>query len=60
MARKRTAPELQLVRATVNLSGIRAGRLAWVNPGDPAIAELLQNKFLVEEKPTANDKPPEE
>lgn len=34
-------------RATINLSGIRAGKTALVDPNDPYIARCIANGFLV-------------
>ena len=62
MARKRTAPakpELVLVRATVNLHGLRAGRLVWVDPAEEWIAGALAASWIVEEKPGPGDTPPQ-
>lgn len=36
-----------LVQATVNLSGLRFGQVARVDPTDPQIAQLLAKEFLV-------------
>lgn len=60
MARKRKTPgDLILVRATVNLHGLRAGRLAWVDPKEEWIAEALKYRRLVEETPLPSEQPPE-
>jgi hypothetical protein len=56
---KKKQPELQLVRATINLHGLPAGRLAWADPKKPEIAELLENGWLVEETPAADELPPQ-
>jgi hypothetical protein len=34
-------------RATVNLSGLRAGETALVDPSQPYIAELLRGGYLI-------------
>ena len=39
---------LIVARATVNLSGLRAGQVALVDPSQPYIAALLQAQRLVE------------
>lgn len=60
MARKRKEPgDLILVRATVNLHGLRAGRLAWVDPTDEWIAEQLKYRRIVKETPLPGEDPPE-
>lgn len=38
---------LILVRATVNLARLPAGREAWVDPADPYIAALIRRGLLV-------------
>jgi hypothetical protein len=42
-----TGPHDLEVRATVNLSGLRAGELALVDPRQPYIAECLKARYLV-------------
>jgi hypothetical protein len=60
MARKRKTPgDLILVRATMNLHGLRAGKMAWVDPSEDWIADALKYRRLVEETPLPTETPPE-
>lgn len=59
MARKRKAPaDLILVRATVNQHGLRAGKLAWVDPNEDFVKEGLELRFLIVEEPLEGEVPP--
>jgi hypothetical protein len=61
MARKRKTPDgLILVRSTMNQAGLRAGQMAWVDPNESFIAEALEHRRLVEERPLPDEKPPDE
>ena len=60
MARKRKVPAgVILVRATVNMHGIRAGKLAWVDPKEEWIKNGLEMRFLVKEEPLPDEVPPD-
>lgn len=60
MARKRKTPTSShiLVRATVNMHGLRAGRMAWVDPNEDWIKKGLEMRFLVKEEPLPDEVPP--